>query len=181
MKNRFQSLPFKFNLQRYIASNYEDKTSSAGASASQFMRHEFIEGCVRVAVLVAREEAARTAGADADGNKGGFVDAGQAVKIYCGQYVERYVRDDVQHDANDFRTEFLYYEEVDACFTKHIAVLRAMYNAYRLREQGGALTSGMQLIQVINHQSSYHHASLYRFQQFSNATCTATARWGSAR
>ena len=43
----------------FIAANYEDKNSSVGGSAGQFMRHEFIEGCVRVACLVAREELAR--------------------------------------------------------------------------------------------------------------------------
>ena len=131
----------------FVATNYEDKNSSSGGSAQQFMRHEFIEGCIRVACLVAREELSRHddndggGGADnnkGDGNKAGFINAGDALRKYCREYVELCVREEVLMDSNDFRTEYLYYEEVDVVFTKHQSVLRAMYNAYRLREAGQA-------------------------------------------
>jgi hypothetical protein len=123
----------------FIATNYEDKSSDAGGLQSQFMRHEFVEACIRVAVLVAREEDSRVPGADiTDGNKGGTVDAGRALQVYLREYVERHVRKDIQHDPNDFRTSYLYFEEVDTCFGKYHAALKAMYNAYRLREQGAA-------------------------------------------
>jgi len=124
----------------FIAANFEDKSSSSGGLASQFLRHEFIEAAVRLACVVAREQAARASGEHDTTGRGAasMIDAGDAVRIFCRDYVEKNVRPDIQYDSNEFRTEVLYYEEVDLCFTKHIPILKAIYLAYRVREQGAA-------------------------------------------
>lgn len=41
--------------------------------------------------------------------------------------------------SNDFRSERLYYEEVDVLFKKHAVLIKAMYSRYRLKPPGGGL------------------------------------------
>lgn len=45
--------------------------------------------------------------------------------------------------ANDFRTERLYYEEVDLVLKRHQVMLKALYSRYRLKPPGGGLRTKM--------------------------------------